>query len=89
MTYASGTAPRITDSIWDLTAKLLLASGGGSSGPNPPLGAAPEIYSGVFENPNGNITPNVATQPAIYFQLASAGGEGSIWHWEKDSQQWI
>jgi len=86
--YASGTAPTQTDSIWDLTAKILLASGGGGSGPTPPLGAAPEIYTGIWNDPNGNVTPNVPSQPARYSQLMSSGGGGEEWHWQPDTQQW-
>lgn len=65
-----------------------LTGGGGPPGP-PPLGAAPEIYTGTFSDPNGNVTPNVPTEPAIYFTLVSAGGTGNVWHWQKDTQVWI
>ncbi len=67
---------------------LFQLSGGGPPGP-PPLGAAPEIYTGIWDDPNGHVTPNVPTEPAIYFRLSSAAGEETpIWHWEKDGQVW-
>lgn len=68
--------------------QLCVISGGGGIGP-PPLGAAPEIYQDVFANPNGNISPNNPNQPARYSQLASAGGTGTEFHWQKDSHVWI
>lgn len=68
---------------------IISGSGGGGISPGPPpLGAAPEIYQDVFEDPNGNITPNNPNQPAIYMQLVSSGGSGVLWHWEKDTHVW-
>ncbi len=86
--YASGTRPTISDTAWDQRAKMLSALGGGGVGP-PPLGAAPEIYTGIWDDPNGNIIPNKPENPARYSQLESAGGDGTEFHWQSDLAHWL
>ncbi len=51
----------------------------------PPLGAAPEIYQGTFNDPNGNVIPNFPEFPARYSQLESSGGTGVEFHWQPGS----
>ncbi len=87
--YTSGTRPTISDTAWDQRAKMMLALGGGGVGP-PPLGAAPELYQDVFDDPNvANVIPNKPNNPARYSQLQSSGGSGVEWHWQKDTHVWI
>ncbi len=70
---------------------LFELSGGGSGPPGPPpLGAAPELYQGVFDDPNGNVVPNRPAFPARYSQLVSAGAspDAQEWHWQPDTALW-
>ncbi len=69
-------------------AVLLLCEINGGTGP-PPLGAAPEIYTGVWDDPNGHVVPNRPTEPARYSQLESSGGDGTEWHWQADLTHWL
>ena len=89
--YASGTAATISDTAWDQRAKMLLLIGGGSGGGGtPPLGAAPEIYQNIWDDPNGHVIPNKPAFPARYSQLVSAGAspDAQEWHWQPDTGLW-
>lgn len=55
-------------------------SGGGGGG-----GDSGQIIIGEFDDPNGNVTPDDPTQPAIYYK---EGAVNNQWRWDVPDQDW-
>ncbi len=58
----------------------IAANGGGGGG-----GGTIQVYEGAFTDPNGNVTPDDPTKPALYF----TNGGGTLWQWDVPSQTWV
>ena len=61
---------------------ISMSTGGGGGGPVPTGGR--EVFSGSGD-PNGVITPDDETHPALY-QDTNPGGE--LWYWDENTATW-
>ena len=70
----------IPQQMWPAVKLALLCSiaSGGSGG-------SIQIYQGAFADPNGNVTPDDPTKPALYFP----NGGGTLWQFDVPSQTWV
>jgi hypothetical protein len=54
-----------------------IAEGGGGGG------GTIQVYTGAFADPNGNVTPDDPTKPALFYPT----GGGTLWQW--DGAAWV